>query len=139
MSILKEFKEFALRGNVVDLAVGIIIGAAFGKIVASLVGDVLMPPIGQMLGGVNFSNLQFKLGEGESAATIKYGSFIQTVLDFLIVAACVFLLVKGMNTLKKRMERPSLEDPKTKDCPFCALTIPSKAIRCGHCTSQLTA
>lgn len=135
MSILKEFKEFAIRGNVVDLAVGIIIGAAFAKIVSSLVGDVLMPPIGQLVGGVDFTSLQAKIGTGDNAATIKYGNFLQTVLDFVIVAFCVFLLVKGMNTLKKRLDKPA--EANAKECPFCIATIPLKATRCGHCTSTL--
>jgi large conductance mechanosensitive channel len=143
--MLKEFKAFALRGNVVDMAVGIIIGGAFGKIVSSLVKDVIMPPIGKLLGGVDFSGLYINLSGGTfdtlaaaqeaGAATINYGLFINTVLDFLIVAFAIFMMVKQMNRLKKE---PAPADPTTKDCPFCLSNIPIKATRCGHCTSQLT-
>ncbi len=110
--MLKEFKEFAMRGNVVDMAVGIIIGAAFGKIVSSLVNDVIMPPIGMLMGGMDFSNLALALGEGEQAASINYGVFINTVLDFLIVAIAIFMVIKGMNSLKKKEEAKPAEPPK---------------------------
>lgn len=147
MGMLKEFKEFAMRGNVVDLAVGIIIGAAFGKIVSSLVGDIIMPPIGKMMGGVNFSDLFISLDPEKTAgisslakakeagaAVIAYGSFINTVIDFVIVAFCIFLLVKAMN----RMTKPAEAGPATtKECPLCLSTIPVKATRCAHCTAEV--
>ena len=110
--MLKEFKEFAMRGNVVDMAVGIIIGAAFGKIVSSLVSDVIMPPIGMMMGGISFSELAIALGEGENAATINYGVFIDTIISFLIVAFAIFMLIKGMNSMKKKEEEKPAEPPK---------------------------
>ncbi len=110
--MLKEFKDFAMRGNVVDMAVGIIIGAAFGKIVSSLVSDVIMPPIGMLMGGVSFSDLAIALGEGENAATINYGIFIDTVISFLIVAFAIFMLIKGMNSMKKKEEEKPAEPPK---------------------------
>ena len=110
--MLKEFKEFAMRGNVVDMAVGIIIGGAFGKIVSSLVNDVIMPPIGMAMGNVDFSELAIALGEGESAASINYGVFINTVLDFLIVAFAIFMVIRGMNKLKKKEEEKPAEPPK---------------------------
>ena len=142
--MLEEFREFAIRGNAVDLAVGVIIGAAFGAIVNSLVSDVIMPPIGRLLGGVDFSNLFVVLGHGSypslkaakeaGAATINYGVFLNTVINFLIVAFAVFLLVKGMNRLKREGPAPA---PSTKDCPFCATPISVKATRCPHCTSIL--
>ncbi|MDJ0748755.1 MAG: large-conductance mechanosensitive channel protein MscL [Woeseiaceae bacterium] len=110
--MLKEFKDFAMRGNVVDMAVGIIIGAAFGKIVSSLVQDVIMPPIGMVMGGMDFSALALSLGEGESAATINYGVFINTVLDFLIVAIAIFFLIRAINSLKKKEEEKPAEPPK---------------------------
>lgn len=146
--MLKEFKEFALKGNVVDMAVGIIIGAAFGTIVKSLVDDILMPPIGLLLGNVDFSNLFVVLKEGKvagpyvsvaaakqaGAVTLNVGLFINTVISFLIVAFSVFLVVKGMNRLKRQAPPP---DPTTKECPFCISSIPLKAVRCPHCTSEL--
>jgi len=146
--MMKEFKEFAAKGNVVDLAVGIIIGAAFGKIVTSMVGDIVMPPLGKALGNVNFSDLFFSLDPAKTqgitslakaresgAAIIAYGQFINNVIDFLIVAFCIFIMVKSINALK----RPKAEaEPVVKDCPFCLISIPIKATRCGHCTSQLT-
>lgn len=145
--MLKEFKKFAMRGNVVDLAVGIIIGSAFGKIVTSMVGDVLMPPIGRVMGNVDFSNLFISLDSEKTggikslmkaketgAAVIAYGSFVNTVIDFLIVAFCVFLLVKAVNRLKITAEEAP---PTTKECPYCLSTIPIKASRCAHCTSEL--
>jgi len=141
--MLKEFKEFAMRGNVLDLAVGVIIGGAFGKIVSSLVEDVIMPPIGRLLGPVNFSDLFINLSgktyetlkdaKGASAATLNYGLFLNTVISFLIVAFCVFLVVKQIN----RFAPKPAPVPTTKDCPQCAMPIPLAAKRCGHCTSQL--
>jgi large conductance mechanosensitive channel len=143
--VLKEFKEFAMRGNVMDLAVGVIIGAAFGKIVSSLVEDLLMPPLGQLLGKVDFSGLYFSL-DGKSydslaaakaahAATMNYGVFLNTVVNFLIVAFCVFLVVKWINRFAAKPAPAAA--PTTKDCPQCAMAIPLAARRCGHCTSQL--
>jgi len=110
--MLKEFKDFAMRGNVVDMAVGIIIGAAFGKIVSSLVSDVIMPPIGMVMGSVSFSDLSLSLGSGENAATLNYGMFIDTVINFLIVALAVFFLIKAINTLKKKEDEKPAEPPK---------------------------
>lgn len=147
--MLKEFKEFAMRGNVIDMAVGIIIGAAFGTIIGTLVSDVLMPPIGLLLGNVDFSNLFMVLKEGKiagpyatvaaakgaGAVTLNYGLFVNTVVNFLIVAFAIFFVVRGMNTLKKQKE----VQPTTKECPHCLSTIPIKATRCGHCTSELRA
>jgi len=142
--MLKEFKEFAMRGNVLDMAVGIIIGAAFGKIITSFVGDILMPPIGLLLGNVDFSGLFVNLS-GQSfatladakkagAATLNYGLFLNTILDFLIVAFAIFLLIKQVNRLKRE---PAAVEPTTKECPYCASVIPIKASRCAQCTSQL--
>ncbi|MEJ5224819.1 MAG: large-conductance mechanosensitive channel protein MscL [Anaerolineales bacterium] len=131
--MLKEFKEFALRGNVIDLAVGVIIGGAFGKIVGSLVNDVLMPLIGLALGGVNFSELSFSVGD----AAIKYGAFIQSIVDFIIIAFVIFLIVKAANAAKKPAPAPAPAEPTTKECPFCATQIPLAATRCPNCTSQL--
>ena len=139
MGMVKEFKEFAMRGNVVDMAVGIIIGAAFGKIVNSLVNDIIMPPIGMLLGNVDFSNLAVTLKEKTAAAeavTVNYGVFINTVLDFTIVALAIFILIKQMNRLKKEEPAPVAE-PTTKSCPRCFTDIPVKATRCPHCTSDL--
>ncbi len=140
--MLKEFKEFAMHGNVMDLAVGVIIGAAFGKIVSSLVEDIIMPPIGALLGHVDFSakfiNLSGKsfetLADAKkiNAATLNYGMFLTTVINFLIVAFAVFLVVHQVNRWTKKPAAPT-----TKDCPQCAMTIPLAAKRCGHCTSQL--
>jgi large conductance mechanosensitive channel len=142
--MLKEFKEFALRGNVVDMAVGIIIGAAFGKIVASLVKDIIMPPIGLLMGDVNFANLFINLtntayatlaeAQKAGAATINYGAFINTVVDFVIIAFAIFMVIKHMNKLKK--EEPAA-DPTTKECPQCLSAIPIKASKCAHCTSAV--
>ena len=142
----KEFKEFAIKGNAVDLAVGVIIGAAFGGIVNSLVTDVIMPPVGKLLGGVDFSNLFLVLGKGEypslkaardaGAATLNYGLFLNTVINFLIIAFTLFLVVRGMNQLKREhVAQPAA--PSTKTCPHCATDIPIKAARCPHCTSNL--
>jgi len=143
MSILREFKEFAVKGNVVDLAIGIIIGAAFGKIVTSFVSDILMPPVGKLLGGFDFANLFINLSdksvttlaEAKAAgiATINYGLFLNTLIDFTIVAGAVFILVRQINRLKK--EEPAA--PTTKECPYCLNAIPLNATRCGHCTSEL--
>lgn len=143
--MLKEFKEFALRGNVMDMAVGIIIGAAFGKIVTSLVEDVMMPPIGRLLGHVDFSGLFINLGDksyeslaaakSAGAATLNYGLFINTVINFAIVAFAVFLVVQQVNRWTKKPAAPAA--PTTKECPQCAMTIPIAAKRCGHCTAQL--
>lgn len=132
--MLKEFKEFAMRGSVVDMAVGIIIGAAFGAIVSSLVADVLMPPIGLVLGKVDFANLVIRLSD---TVTINYGKFLNAVISFLIVAFALFLVIRGMNRLKKKAETPAPAAPTTKDCPFCGMAIPIKAVRCPHCTSEL--
>jgi large conductance mechanosensitive channel len=132
--MFKEFKEFAMRGSVLDMAVGIIIGAAFGAIVSSLVADVLMPPIGLVLGKVDFANLAVRLSD---AVTINYGKFLNAVISFLIVAFALFLVIRGMNRLKKKAETPAPAAPTTKDCPFCATAIPIKAVRCPHCTSAL--
>jgi large conductance mechanosensitive channel len=144
--MLKEFKEFAMRGNVLDMAIGIIIGAAFGKIISSLVNDVLMPPIGLLLGKVDFSSLFIDLSgqshaslaaaKAAGAATINYGVFLNTILDFLIVAFAIFLLIRQVNRFKRQ---PEAAAPTTKDCPFCTSSIPLKAVRCPHCTSQLQA
>ncbi len=137
--MLKEFKEFAMRGNVVDMAVGIVIGGAFGKIVSSFVKDVLMPPIGLALGGVDFSSLAVTLkeaAEGVEAVTINYGVFINTVIDFIIIAFAIFMVVRGMNSMKKEEEAPAAE-PTEKDCPRCYSSIPIKATRCPNCTSDV--
>lgn len=150
--MFKEFKEFAMRGNVVDMAVGIIIGAAFGTIVKSLVDDVVMPPIGLLLGNVNFSDFFLVLKEGTAAGpyasltaaqeagavTINYGVFANAIISFLIVAFAMFLLIRAINELK-REEEAAPEESTTKDCPYCFSTIPIKAVRCAHCTSDLKA
>ena len=151
LGMLKEFKKFAMRGNVVDMAVGIIIGAAFGTIVKSLVSDIIMPPIGLLLGNVDFTNLFSVLKEGAKTAgpyasladaqaagavTINYGVFINTIISFIIVGFAVFMVIRSMNRLKKEEEVPA--EPTTKDCPYCLTTIPIKATRCPNCTSKLT-
>ena len=139
MGMFKEFKEFAMRGNVVDMAVGIIIGAAFGKIVSSLVNDVIMPPIGLLLGNIDFSQLAITLKEKTlvaEAVTVKYGVFINTVLDFVIVAFAIFIVIKQINRFRKIEEAPVAE-PTTKECPKCFTVIPIKAMRCPNCTSDL--
>jgi large conductance mechanosensitive channel len=139
MGMLKEFKEFAMKGNVIDMAVGIIIGGAFGKIITSFVNDVIMPPIGMLMGKVDFSDLAITLKEKAAdapAVVVKYGLFINTVIDFTIVALAIFLVIKQMNRLKK-VEPP--KEPATKDCPECCSTIPIKATRCPNCTSELAA
>jgi large conductance mechanosensitive channel len=128
--MLKEFRDFALRGNVMDLAVAVIIGGAFGKIIASLVNDVLMPLIGLVLGGLSFSNLSFTVKD----AVVKYGTFIQSIVDFTIVAFVIFMIVRIMNRIQKPVP---VADPTTKDCPYCFTTISIQAKRCPNCTSQL--
>ena len=144
--MFKEFKEFTMRGNVLDMAIGIIIGAAFGKIITSFVNDILMPPIGLLLGRVDFSNLFVNLSgqpygsleeaQAAGAATINYGLFLNTVLDFIIVAFVIFLLIRRVNRLKREPEALPAE-PTTKECPYCLSTIPIKATRCPHCTSEI--
>jgi large conductance mechanosensitive channel len=145
MALLKEFKEFAAKGNVIDLAVAVIMGAAFGKIISSFVADIIMPPIGLLLGGVNFANLFISLSgsyatleeaKKAGAPTLNYGVFLQAVFDFLIVAFVMFLLVKQINRIRSGKEEPP---PETKDCPFCIAVIPMKATRCPQCTSELQA
>jgi large conductance mechanosensitive channel len=150
MNMWKEFKEFAMRGNVLDMAVGIILGAAFGTIVNSLVSDVIMPPIGYLLGNIDFSNLFWVIKEGKvpgpyaslssakasGAVSINYGYFINTIISFIIVAFSVFLLIKSFNKLKREREAPP-SVPTTKECPYCFSVIPIKAMRCPHCTSEL--
>jgi large conductance mechanosensitive channel len=143
--VLKEFKEFAMRGNVMDLAVGVLIGAAFGKTVSSLVEDVIMPPIGRLLGHVDFSGLFINLSgktyetladaKAHNAATLNYGIFLNTVINFLIVAFAVFLVVQQVNRWTRKPAPAAV--PTTKDCPQCAMPIPLAAKRCGHCTAQL--
>jgi len=131
--MLKEFRDFAMRGNVMDLAVAVIIGGAFGKIIASLVNDILMPLIGLVLGGVNFADLSFTVKD----AVIMYGSFIQAIVDFVLVAFVIFMLVRTMNSMKKKEPAPAPAEPTTKECPHCFSTISIKATRCPNCTSQL--
>lgn len=142
--MLKEFREFIMRGNVVDLAVGVIIGGAFGKIISSLVSDVIMPPIGLLLRGVDFSNLFLSLNgigyatladaQAAGAPTLNYGTFLNNLLDFLIVALVIFLMIRAINRLHKPAPAPAAT---TKDCPYCFTAIPIKATRCPNCTSQL--
>jgi large conductance mechanosensitive channel len=146
--MLKEFKEFAMRGNVLDMTVGIILGGAFGKIVSSMVSDILMPPIGMLLGKVNFSSLFISLSgqvypsleaaKAAGAPTINYGVFLQTVLDFVIIAFVIFLIVRQVNAMTKKQQAPPAA-PSTKHCPYCLSEIPLKATRCGHCTSDVKA
>jgi len=146
--MLKEFREFIMRGNVLDLAVAVIIGAAFGKVITSAVSDVIMPPIGLLLGGVDFSNLFINLSGGAVASldearkagvpVIAYGVFLNAVIDFLIVAAVIFLVVRAANRLQRLREKPAAA-PTTRECPHCLSSIPIKATRCAHCTSQLAA
>lgn len=150
MGVLKEFKEFAIRGSVLDLAVGVIVGGAFGKIVSSLVNDIVMPPIGKLMGNVNFSDLFISLDPEKTrgihslakaketgAAVIAYGQFINTLIDFLVVAICVFMMVKAINRLKRAALKRDPEEPATKECPYCVATISARAIRCPQCTSDL--
>ena len=143
--MLKEFRDFAMRGNVIDLAVGVIIGAAFGKIVSSLVSDVLMPPLGLVLGNIDFSNFFVSLSgahfdslaqaKAAGAATLNYGLFINNIIDFVIVALAMFIVVRQVN----RLTAKPAAAPTTKDCPYCVTPIPLKATRCPHCTSDLKA
>ena len=143
--MLNEFKKFAMRGNVLDLAIGVVIGGAFGKIITSLVNDILMPPIGLLLGKVDFSSLYINISGGKyaslaqaqeaGAATINYGVFLNTVIDFLIISFIIFLLVRQINKLEKPAPKPA--EPATKECPYCLSTIPLKATRCPACTSEL--
>ncbi len=149
--MLKEFKAFVMRGNVVDMAVGVIIGAAFGAIVKSLVDDVIMPPIGLLLGNVDFANLFILLKEGTpsgpyasladakgaGAVTINYGAFINTVISFIIIALAVFLLVRVVNRLQRQEAPPPPAEPTTQQCPYCLSEVPIGAVRCAYCTSQL--
>jgi len=149
MGMVKEFKEFAMRGNVVDLAVGVIIGGAFGKVVSSVVNDIIMPPVGKLMGNVNFSDLFVNLDSSKGpfaslaaakaagAAVMSYGVFINTMIDFIIVAFCIFLLIKGMNSMKKKEALAPVAAPSTKSCEYCLSAIPIKATRCPHCTSQV--
>lgn len=130
--MLKEFKDFAMRGNVMDLAIAVIIGGAFGKIIASLVKDILMPLIGLLLGGLTFSELTTTV----NGVDITYGLFIQAIVDFIVIAFVIFMLVRTMNNAKKKEEAPAAE-PTTKECPYCFSTVPIKATRCPNCTSQL--
>lgn len=144
MKFIDEFKAFAIKGNVVDLAIGIVIGTAFGKIVTSFVNDILTPPLGVLMGGLDFSNLFIDLSgksveslaqaKAAGAATLNYGVFINTLIDFTIVAFALFIVVKQINRLKRE---PAPADPTTKTCPYCCSEIPLKATRCGHCTSEL--
>jgi large conductance mechanosensitive channel len=148
--MLKEFKEFAIKGNAVDMAVGVIIGAAFGSIITSLVKDIIMPPIALVTGGLDFSNKFVVLRDAPGGAvfataadaakagaiTWNYGNFITLIVNFLIVAFCIFLLVRAINNLKR--PKPGTVAPVSKDCPFCSMTIPIKATRCPHCTSEMT-
>jgi large conductance mechanosensitive channel len=142
MGMLKEFRDFAMRGNVIDMAVGIIIGAAFGKIVSSMVNDVIMPPIGLLLGKMDFSKLTLTLMaadpavEGSQPVVIRYGLFINTVLDFVIVAFCIFIVIKQLNRFKRK-EVAAPAAPTSKECTYCFSSIPIKAKRCPQCTSQL--
>lgn len=151
--MLNEFKEFAMRGNVIDMAIGILIGGAFSPIAKSLVDDIIMPPIGLLLGDVDFTNLYVVLREGDKpapyaslsvaqeagAVTINYGTFVNTMLTFAIIAFAAFLVVKAMNNLRREEEGVESDEPTTKRCPYCMSTIPAKATRCAHCTSQLEA
>jgi len=139
MSMIKEFKKFAMRGNVLDMAVGIIIGAAFGGIIASLVKDVIMPPVGLLLGGIDFSSFAIVLKEAQGetpAVLLGYGVFLNTIVNFLIVAFAVFMLIRGFNKLQKK-EEAAPAAPTTKECPECMMTIPINAKRCGHCTATI--
>ena len=142
--MLKEFRDFAMRGNVVDMAVGIILGVAFGKIVSSIVADIIMPPVGVLMGGVDFSDIYINLtstayeslaaAKEAGAATINIGVFVNTVIDFVIVAFAIFIVIKQMNRLKKA---PPPADPTTKDCPRCLMSVPLAATKCGHCTADI--
>ena len=131
--MLKEFKEFVMRGNVLDLAVAVIIGGAFGKIIGSLVSDILMPLIGLVMGGIDFTTLNFAVGD----AVVAYGAFIQAIIDFLVIAFVIFLILKNAEKAKKEEAAPAPAEPTTKECGFCFTEIPIKATRCPHCTSEL--
>ena len=145
--MLQEFKDFALRGNVIDLAIAVIIGAAFGEIINSLVSGIIMPPIGLLLGNADFRDLFINLSEGTyetlagaqeaGAVTINYGMFINTIVDFLIIALVLFLIVRQVNRLQREAEEEKPEEPTTKECPYCLSTIPLGATRCPHCTAEL--
>jgi len=145
--MIKEFKEFAMKGNVMDLAVGVIIGAAFGKIVTSLINDIIMPVIGLLLGKVDFSNLFINLSGGSyatlaeakkaGAATLSYGLFVNALIDFLIIGLVIFMMVKWVNKLRRPAPAAAPAAPTTKECPFCFTAIPVKAVRCPACTSEL--
>lgn len=154
MGIVKEFKEFAMRGNVIDLAVGVIIGAAFGKIVTSLVNDIIMPPLGKVMGGIDFGSRFLNLdpditmadgspirtlaqAQEAGASVIAYGQFINNIIDFLIVAFCIFILVKGINMLKRKEHEKPAPEKTTRECPRCLSEISAKASRCPQCTSEL--
>lgn len=153
MSMVKEFKEFAVKGNVVDMAVGIIIGGAFGTIAKSLVNDVLMPPIGLLLGGVDFANLYLTIKPGDpagpyasltaaqdaGAVTVNWGVFFNNMISFLVVALAVFFVIKAINNLKRKDEEAPPPPPDTKDCPYCVSSVAIKATRCPNCTSELSA
>lgn len=146
--MFKEFKDFAMRGNVLDMAIGIIIGGAFGKIVSSMVSDILMPPIGLLMGHVDFASLFINLSgqpqpslaaaKAAGAPTVNYGVFVQTILDFVIIAFVIFMIVKQVNRLTKKPGAPP-GPPTAKDCPYCLSSIPIRATRCGHCTSEVKA
>lgn len=142
--MLREFKEFAVKGNIIDLAIGVIIGGAFGKVVTSLVNDIIMPPLGLIIGGVDFTNLFINLGQVDysslaeaqqaGAATLNYGLFLNNVINFLIIAFSIFMVIRQLNRFKKKQE---VAPVTTKECPYCLSSIPLKASRCGHCTSHL--
>ncbi len=149
MKLLEEFKKFAVRGNVIDMAVGVILGAAFGKIVSSLVSDLIMPPLGLLVGKVDFTKLFINLtshpyatladAKAAGAPTLNYGIFVNAVIDFVIVAFVVFLLVRQFNRMMERRKKPEAPAPATtRDCPYCLSSIPLKATRCAHCTSELS-
>jgi len=145
--MIKEFKAFIMRGNVLDLAIAVIIGGVFGKIVTSLVNDILMPPIGLVLGKVDFSNLYLNLSDASfatladaqkaGAPIVKYGVFINTIIDFLIVSFIIFLIVRAANRFQRRLQEEPKAAPATKECPYCLSTIPIKATRCAHCIAEL--
>ncbi len=139
MGLIQEFKEFAVKGNAIDMAIGIVVGGAFSPIVKSIVDDIIMPPIGMLLAGIDFSELKLIIQEATAdseAVTINYGNLINVLITFVIVAFAVFMLVKGMNTLRREEEKPPAA-PTTKKCPACAMEIPIEATKCGHCTSAV--
>lgn len=149
MGLIKEFKEFAVRGNVADMAIGVILGAAFGRIITSVVNDILMPPLGQLMGGVNFSDLFIALDKSKGdfhslaeakkagVSVIAYGQCINTIIDFIIVAFCIFMVMKMMNSLTRKQAPAPAPAPTTKSCPYCCTSIPIRATRCAACTSDL--